>query len=444
MNLPTIPETADAILERLVALHPKSIDLSLDRMWQVLAALDHPERRLPPVIHIAGTNGKGSTSATLKAVLEAAGKSVHVYTSPHLVRFNERVRLGAKGGGRFVSDVALAEALLKAEDLNGGSPITIFEITTAAAFDLFAAHPADYLLLEVGLGGRLDATNVVDRPLATLITPIAFDHEAYLGSDIRDIAREKAGILKKGVPAIVAPQADAVTEVIEARADEIGAPLVLGGRDWMAHEEHGRLVYQDEGGLLDLPAPRLIGDHQFVNTGLALATLRALDRMPPTAEVEAGLAKVDWPARMQRLSFGNLVEEAPEDAELWVDGGHNPAAGQAVATVMADLQDRAPRPLVLIAGMLSTKDPVGFFSHFAGLARDVLTVPIAEVEAAVDPGELADAARDVGLPARPFGSIGAALRHLAAEPFDAPPRILICGSLYLAGEALDLNGTPPE
>jgi len=443
MSAPRVIDPADAILDRLVALHPKTIDLSLDRMWRVLAALGHPERRLPPVVHIAGTNGKGSTSATMLAILEAVGKQVHAYSSPHLVRFNERVRLGAAGGGGFVADDDLAAALARVEDRNAGDPITIFEITTAAALDLFATHPADMLLLEVGLGGRLDATNVVETPLASVITSISHDHESYLGSDIRDIAAEKAGILKPGVPAVVAPQSDPVSEVIERQAARVGAPLFLGGRDWMVHEEHGRLVYQDEGGLLDLPAPRLLGAHQFINTGLAIATLRAIGELPDVATIERALAKVNWPARMQRLTHGALFDLAPEDCELWLDGGHNPAAGRAIATLLADFEDRAARPLVLVAGMLTTKDLVGFFEPFVGLARDVLTVPIVDTEAAAEPGELADAARAAGLPARPFASIEAALSYLADEPFDQPPRIVICGSLYLAGEVLRANGTPP-
>lgn len=444
MTPPVVMDDASAILDRLVALHPKTIDLSLDRMESVLKALDHPEKRLPPVIHIAGTNGKGSTSATLRAIFEAAGKTVHVYTSPHLVRFNERVRLGRPDGGEFVSDAELAVALIRAEERNGGQPITIFEITTAAALELFANHPADVLLLEVGLGGELDATNVVEKPLISLITPISHDHESYLGSDIAEIAAAKAGILKPGVPAVIAPQTDSVLGVLERRAAHVGAPLVVGGQDWLVHEEHGRLVYQDDGGLLDLPAPRLIGGHQYINTGLAIAALRALGDMPDMTTLERGLTEVDWPARMQRLTHGDLYAIAPEEAELWLDGGHNPAAARAIATVLADLEDRATRPLVLIAGLLTTKDLVGYFEPFAGLAREVITVPIEHTDAAADPGELADAARKAGLPARPATSVETALRMLADEPFDMPPRILIGGSLYLAGEVLSANNTPPE
>ncbi len=438
---------ASIILERLMALHPRKIDLSLDRMRRILAVLDHPERRLPPVIHIAGTNGKGSTSATLRAVLEAAGKAVHVYTSPHLVRFNERIRLGRAGhpdAGALVDDEALAAALAHVEAANAGASITIFEITTATALHLFAENPADVLILETGLGGRLDATNVVDKPLASVITPISHDHESYLGTTLAAIAGEKAGIIKSGVPVIAAPQTDEVAAVLENAAARARAPFVLGGQDWTVHEERGRLVYQDEAGLLDLPAPRLLGAHQYVNSGLAVAVLRATGLQPDAAALEAGFLAVDWPARLQRLTQGDLIEAAPQGADIWLDGGHNPAAGQCIATVMADLEDRSPRPLVLICGMLKTKDNAGFLQPFAGLARSVMTVPIAGVEASMDAEDLADEAREAGLPAEAFASVEDALMTLTGEPFDQPPRILICGSLYLAGTVLAANGTPPQ
>ena len=292
----------DSILARLTALHPKRIDLSLDRMQRLLAALDHPEKKLPPVIHVAGTNGKGSTVAFLRAILEAAGKRVHAYTSPHLVRFNERFRLGAAGEGKLVSDDELAAALEECERANAGAPITVFEITTAAGLLLFARHPADVLLLEVGLGGRLDATNVIDHPLATIITPISIDHIDFLGDTLEKIAAEKAGILKRGAPAIIAAQDRDALAVIERQAARLGAPLKIAGEDWTATEERGRLVYQDERGLLDLPAPKLYGRHQFENAGLAIAALRAIKqfKLPPAA-YEAGMVKADWPARLQRL-----------------------------------------------------------------------------------------------------------------------------------------------
>ncbi|MGH6767489.1 MAG: bifunctional folylpolyglutamate synthase/dihydrofolate synthase, partial [Xanthobacteraceae bacterium] len=295
----------DTIVTRLLALHPKLIDLSLDRMWRILGALNHPERHLPPVIHVAGTNGKGSTIAFMRAILEAAGLRVHVYTSPHLVRFNERFRLGAKGQGVLVSDGALADALKECERANAGAPITVFEITTAAGLLLFARNPADILLLEVGLGGRLDATHVVDNPLATLVTPVSYDHADYLGDSIEKIAAEKAGIFKRDVPAIVAAQPREVLAVIERAAARAGAPVIVAGENWTATEERGRLVYQDDDGLLDLPAPRLPGRHQFENAGVAIAALRAAGTLKiPSDAYEAGIARADWPARMQRLSQG--------------------------------------------------------------------------------------------------------------------------------------------
>src|SRR5436309_10453870 len=307
----------DAIVARLLTLHPRLIDLSLDRMWRILEALGHPERRLPPVIHVAGTNGKGSAIAFMRGILEAAGLRVHVYTSPHLVRFNERFRLGRAGGGVLVSDAELAAALAECEAVNGAEPITVFEIETAAAFLLFARHPADVLLLEVGLGGRLDATNVVERPLVTVITPVSLDHAEFLGDSVALVAAEKAGIIKRGVPLIVATQAREALKVIERQAARLQAPIKIAGENWTATEERGRLVYQDEDGLLDLPAPRLYGRHQFENAGSAIAALRAADglRLPRSA-FESGIAKADWPARMQRLSHGSLLPLLPASSEL--------------------------------------------------------------------------------------------------------------------------------
>src|SRR6266403_5674664 len=314
----------DAILARLLALHPKRIDLSLDRMWRILDALGHPERRLPPVIHVAGTNGKGSTVAFMRAMLEAAGKSVHVYTSPNLVRINERFRLGRPGGGVLVGDDELGAALADCERRNGEAPITVFEIETAAGLLLFARHPADVLLLEVGLGGRLDATNVIDRPLASVITPVSFDHAEHLGDTLGKIAAEKAGILKPAVPAIVAAQPREALAAIERVAARAKAPVKIAGEDWTATEERGRLVYQDAAGLLDLPAPRLYGRHQFENAGVAIAALRTLGDFELAQNAfEVGIAKADWPARMQRLSHGRLLALCPPGSELWLDGGHS-------------------------------------------------------------------------------------------------------------------------
>ncbi len=434
-----------AILERFVRLHPREIDLSLGRLERLLAAMGNPERRLPPVIHVAGTNGKGSTTATMRGILEAAGKSVHVYTSPHLVRFHERIRLGVPWGGQLVDDDRLVAALLETERLNDGQSITQFEITTAAAFKLFAEAPADVLLLEVGLGGRLDATNIVEKPAASVITSISMDHERYLGDTLAAIAGEKAGILKRGVPAVSAPQPEAVRTVLARAAGRLGVRLSIGGEDWMVAEERGRLTFHDEDGLVDLPLPRLIGRHQHLNAGTAIAALRAAGMWPQDPAVwEAGIARVDWPARMQRLTSGRLVDEAPKGAEIWLDGGHNPGAGEVIAAVMGDLEERVPRPLFLISGMLNTKDPVGFFRPFKGLARHVFTVPVVSSDAGRDPAELAAAARTAGLTAEPASSVRTVLRLMSEALAGQPaPRILICGSLYLAGDVLVQNGTPP-
>ncbi len=434
----------DAILARLSSHHPKRIDLSLERIERLLAALGHPERKLAPVIHVAGTNGKGSTVAFLRAILEAGGKRVHAYTSPHLVRFNERFRIGAPGEGVLVSDDELSAALAECERANGEHAITLFEITTAAALLIFSRHPADVVLLEVGLGGRLDATNVVEHPLATVITPISIDHVDFLGDSLEKIAAEKAGILKRGAPAIVAAQPREALAVIERRTARLGVPLKIAGEDWTATEERGRLVYQDEAGLLDLPAPKLYGRHQFENAGLAIAALRAIPtlKLAPAA-FETGLTKADWPARLQRLAPGKLVTLTPPGSELWLDGGHNPDGGRAVAAALADLEERVSRPVVLIVGMLSTKDCAGFLSNFAGLARRVIAVPVPAAEKGMSAEAVADAARAIGLAATSRDNLAEAFDAVRKLDLEPPPRVLITGSLYLAGEVLRENGTLP-
>lgn len=435
----------DTLVARLLTLHPKRIDLSLDRMWRILDALGHPERRLPPTVHVAGTNGKGSTIAFMRAILESAGLRVHVYTSPHLVRFNERFRLAAEGGGVLVSDNELSDALADCERANAGEPITVFEITTAAGLLLFARHPADVLLLEVGLGGRLDATNVIDHPLATVVTPVSLDHSEYLGDTVAAIAAEKAGILKPDVPVIVAAQPRDALEIIERQAARLKAPIAIAGEHWTATEERGRLVYQDDAGLLDLPAPRLYGRHQFENAGVAIAALRAIGglKLPPTA-FEAGVAKADWPGRMQRLSQGRLMSMVPPGGELWLDGGHNADGGRAIANAVADLEERVSRPLVLLVGMLATKDCEAFLKNFAGLARDVIGLAIPGQDKALPAEAIVEAARRVGIPSQPAESIEHGLEIVARIGLHPPPRILITGSLYLAGEVLKANGTPPQ
>ncbi|QRG08293.1 bifunctional folylpolyglutamate synthase/dihydrofolate synthase [Xanthobacter dioxanivorans] len=437
MALPQPARATDEILSRLAALHPKKIDLSLARMERLLAALAHPERRLPAVIHVAGTNGKGSTIAFMRAMLEAAGKRVHVYTSPHLVRFNERIRLGAPGGGVLVSDAALADALDRVEAANAGAPITLFEITTAAAFLLFCEHPADVLLLEVGLGGRLDATNVVDQPLASVITPVSIDHVDYLGTTIEAIAGEKAGIIKPRRPVVVGTQPADALAVIERAAARKLAPLFVRGEHWHVQEEGGRLVYADEDGLLDLPRPRLVGPHQIDNAGLAVAALRAV-RLP--AAHEAGILRADWPARLQRLPAGPLLSRAPAGVEVWLDGGHNAAGGAALAHALCELEERYSRPLVLVLGMLGTKDVTGFLAPFAGLVREAIAVPVPGEHAGLKPEDVAAAAAGLGIPARVASDVGSALGSIARASQVPPPRVLICGSLYLAGAVLAANG----
>ncbi len=418
--------SSDVILERMMALHPKIIDLTLDRMWRLLEALGNPQNDLPPVIHIAGTNGKGSTQAMIRAGLEAAGKTVHAYTSPHLARFHERIRVA----GELISEADLAAVLDECHAANGGEEITYFEITTCAAILAFSRVPADYTLLEVGLGGRLDATNVVD-PVLTVITPVSVDHQQYLGDTLAEIAGEKAGIIKRLVPCVVGPQEEAALEVIEDRAAKLGAPLLAHGQQWHVGPEAGRMVYQDERGLLDLPRPNLPGDHQIMNAGAALAALRQLGI--DVEACEAAVTQAQWPARMQRLSDGPLARMAPK-GELWLDGGHNPAAGEALAATLAALPKR---PTHLICGMLNTKDIAGYLRPLAAEAASLTAVSIPG-EAATLPAEAtAKVARDVGIEAGEAENVTAALKAIIAR--DPHARVLICGSLYLAGSVLREN-----
>ncbi|MBX3505421.1 MAG: bifunctional folylpolyglutamate synthase/dihydrofolate synthase [Parvibaculum sp.] len=436
---------SDVILERLTKLHPKLIDLSLDRTWRLLAALGHPERKLPPVFHIAGTNGKGSVSAMLRAMLEAGGYAVHSYTSPHLVRFHERIRLAGRPQSAFIGEEELAGLLDECERANAGEPITFFEITTAAALLAFSRHPADALILEVGMGGRLDTTNVVEKPAVSIITPVDLDHQAFLGDTLTLIAGEKAGILKRGVPGVIGPQHDEARVAIEMAAERAGTPLFIHGQDFSAHEEAGALVYQDEQGLLDLPLPRLSGRHQIGNASIAICALRRAGILPLDRDAIAhGLTHAEWPARMQRLSRGALFEHLPEACEVWLDGGHNPAAGRAVAETMADIAQHdpaaAPRPLLMLTGMLETKDATGYFAAFRGLAAHVETVTIPGAEASLPAGRLCEMACNAGLSANAASSIEEALGRLVIAAGRAAPRILICGSLYLAGHILKENG----
>ena len=417
---------SDALLDRMMALHPKIIDLTLDRMWRILAALGDPQTRIPPAIHIAGTNGKGSTQAMIRAGLEGAGLATHAYTSPHLARFHERIRLR----GDLIDEGLLSDTLDTCLTANGPDPITYFEITTAAAFHAFAQTPADYTLLEVGLGGRLDATNVIDAPALTVITPIDLDHQQFLGETLAEIAGEKAGIIKRGVPVIVGPQKDEALEVIEARATRLGAPIIAHGQQWHVGVERERLIFQDETGLLDLPLPALAGPHQIQNAGAALAALRTLGKGAP----EAAMTDATWPARMQKLRHGPLFDAAPK-AELWLDGGHNPHAARAIAATLATLPKR---PTYLICGMLNTKDVTGYMAPLAPWVECLTAVSIPGQAATLSAEDTASSASAAGIEAQISPSVEEGLAQIVAS--DPTARVLICGSLYLAGEILKTNG----
>jgi dihydrofolate synthase/folylpolyglutamate synthase len=462
MTAASTPGASDRVLTRLMRLHPKKIDLTLGRVERLLAALGDPQDKLPPVVHVAGTNGKGSTIATMRACLAASGYRVHVYTSPHLVRFHERIRLA----GELIAEEALLAALDECEHANAGAPITFFEITTAAAFLAFSRVPADIVLLETGLGGRLDATNVIRHPAVTAITPISLDHQAFLGDTIGAIASEKAGILKPGSPAIIGPQPDEAEAVIEARALAIDARLYRWGQEWRCYAHppaasaaglplsrtagegargRGPRAGEDDPGMryegvrwrLDLPTPSLPGAHQVVNAGTALACLEHLDGFSlPEDAIAAGLRRIDWPARLQRLTHGPLAETLPPGWELWLDGGHNPGAGAVLAEAAAKWRDL---PLYLVVGMLNTKDASGFLAPLAPLARGLYALTIPGEENALPSSRIAQAARTLGIGAEETVSAAAALRAIF-DRNNEPARVLICGSLHLAGIVLAENG----
>ena len=446
MSAATDASQAARAIERLMALHPKGFDLSLERVTRLLERLGNPQAHMPPVIHIAGTNGKGSCAAFSRALLEADGRIVHVHTSPHLVNWHERYRLGAPGGGRLVADDVLTDAIERVAEANRGETITVFEILTAVMFVLFSEHPADVAMVEVGLGGRFDATNVIKRPATSVIMPVSLDHEAYLGDRAELIAAEKAGIIKRGAPVVIGAQdSEAAREVLESTAERLGAPAFIYGQDFLAFEENGRMIYQDDTGLMDLTRPKLPGRHQFANAAAAIAAVRAAGFSVTPEIADRALEAVSWPGRMQKLTAGHLVDLAPEGAEIWLDGGHNPGAGAVIAEALADQEDRSPRPLFLIAGMINTKDQTNYFRAFKGMVRHVFTVPVGSSDAGVPNDELAVRAEEAGLSAEPIASVGNAL-SLLRETWDdteVAPRILIGGSLYLAGQVLAENGTPP-
>lgn len=433
----TTYEKSDALLARLHELHPLLIDLSLDRIRTLMAKLGHPERRLPPVMHVAGTNGKGSTIAFMQAILQAAGKRVHAYTSPHLVRFHERIQLaGDDGQTTPIAEAALVDVLERVAVANDGAPMTFFEITTAAAFLAFVETPADVVLLEVGLGGRLDATNLVDEPALTIITPVSIDHADKLGDTLDQIALEKAGILKPHVAAVIGPQPPEALAAIQQVADRVKAPLLSYGQHFDAFEERGRLVFQSEHRLLDLPLPALLGRNQVVNAGVAIAALSKLDfEDVSTAAYDQGLQEAKWPARFSRLSGCPFRDWVEDETELWLDGGHNPAAGQALAQTLADLEERAPKPTFLICAMMAQKDAEGFLHPFQGIAKGAVVVPIPDEANAMPPAELARHARNVGLSVDEATDVRTAIKCIEKSATGAK-RILICGSLYLAGRVL--------
>ena len=424
---------SDLILERLKRLHPRSIDLSLGRLDRLLDALGHPELRLPPVVHIAGTNGKGSTLAMLDAMLRAGGWRTCRYISPHLVRFCERILIGDVP----IDDMRLAAVLDTCEQVNAGQPITFFEVTTAAAFLAFAATAADWVLLETGLGGEFDATNVVPQPRLCLITPVSMDHEAYLGDTIEAIARAKAGILKPGVPALIGRQEPAALAVIERRARDLGAPLQVIGRDIAVEAVGGTLLVRHGRRREQLPLPALAGVHQIENAGLAVAAAWHLGEAGlDTAAIATGLRTVRWPARLQTLRHGPLVDALPGGSTLWLDGGHNASAGEMLARSFAAQADS--RPLDLIVGMLQTKDAGTFLRPLVPLARQIAAVGIAGEPQAQEAQALADAARARGGSAIVATDPLQAARRLARD--GAALRLLICGSLYLAGQVLRDHG----
>lgn len=422
------------LLNRLERLYPRRIDLSLDRMERLLKALGNPERRLPPVVHVAGTNGKGSTIAFIRAIAEANNQRVHVYTSPHLIKFHERIVLA----GTTITEERLIDCLEHVERVNDGQCITAFEITTAAALVAFSETPADLLLLETGLGGRLDATNVVKKPVATVITSISLDHVSYLGGTISAIAGEKAGILKPNVTCVVAPQDAAAFQVIEHRARALSVPLRVVGRDYLVHQLGSRFIYQDATRRVDLPTPSLKGRHQLENAGTAIATAGVVFGEALTNhQLERGVTQARWPARLEQLTLGSLLANVNRGTEIWLDGGHNVGGSRAVAHALSELPDVETH---LIWGMMEARDAGAVISPFKGLVSHVYTVRIPNESGAFSAGALASTAAAEGFAATVTSGVSEALR-LSQGDSGRPNRVIIFGSLYLAGHVLSLNAT---
>ncbi|WP_375658428.1 bifunctional folylpolyglutamate synthase/dihydrofolate synthase [Bartonella sp. MR30HLJHH] len=430
------------VVDDLLKNYPKKFDLSLERIIHLLERLGNPHLKLAPVIHIAGTNGKGSASAICRALLESAGYCVHVYSSPHLVNWNERCRLGQKGGGQLVTENQLAETIREIIKVNRQEPITIFEIFTAAAFMLFSTHPADVVILEVGLGGRFDATNVINKPAVSLIMPIDYDHENFLGNTIAQIAFQKGGIIKPNVPVVIGKQNyEETLATLIPLADKNKAPYSLFDQDYQSYKEHGRMVFQNNQGLMDLSLPNLIGNHQVANAGASLEAVCQAGFQLSEQTINDALKNIYWPARMQHLIQGHLVDQLSPNIDLWLDGGHNPAAGKVIAAELTQWRKKTDRPIIMIAGMLNTKDAVGYFRSLANLVDKIYTIPLINNNASISPIKLAESAQKAGIFATPQAHLQDALHKIRAEYKEAI--VLISGSLYLAGDILRDNKTPP-
>lgn len=433
--------SADTLIESLSAIHPKGYDLSLDRILRLLERLGNPHEKIPPVLHFAGTNGKGSTIAFCRSILEAAGYRVHVHTSPHLVNWHERYRLN----GRLVEDAVFENAIQRAVDANANQPVTVFELLSAVMFILFSETPADYCLVEVGLGGRFDATNVIRNPVVCAITPVSLDHQSYLGNTIEQIAFEKGGIIKPGSLLVIGEQEMAARETLERIAGELGVVPQIAGQDFDCHTGATGFVYQDGEGLLDLPLPKLSGEYQLANAALAIAALRAAKIEIPEEAFAKGMQEVVWQGRLEKLAGGKITRRFGRNADIWIDGGHNPSAGAAIAKELARMDKNTNRTTLLVCGMINTKDPKGYFEPFKKLNVEVLAVPVAMSDAGIPPDLLAESASGAGLDAKSFESLEAGIEEAVIRLKQNPDtRILFCGSLYLAGEVLGNNGTPPQ
>lgn len=431
---------SDALINKLSEIHPKGFDLSLERVTNLLEKLGNPQDKVPPVIHVAGTNGKGSTLAFTRAILEAQGYKVHVHTSPHLVNWHERYRLA----GKLVSDDVLAEAIQRVADANDNKPITVFELLCAVMFLLFSEHEADFSLVEVGLGGRFDATNVIAQPRVCAIAPVALDHQAYLGDTIAKIAFEKAGIIKRKIPVAVGLQEDDARETIEQVASRQFAPIQIARQDFDFYEDATGFVFQDEEGLLDLPMPALAGEHQLANAALAIAAIRlAKIEVSPKAFAQ-GMQDVTWPGRLEKLPEGKITKQFNSNSDIWIDGGHNPSAGEAIAAELIRQNQKANRKIILVCGMINTKEPFGYFKPFEALNAEVFTVPVAMSEAGIPPDELADIAKSAGLATTTCASLEKGIQAAIIASKNENALVLFCGSLYMVGEVLERNETPPQ